>query len=876
LLNKNKIINNAQKHLQKGSYDKAIRELQKLVEDDPKDVRTLLKIGDIFSKKGDKDEATKTYRRVAEHYSDQGFFLKAVAVYKQILKYDPHQLEVTLKLAELYEHLGLTQEAMAQYQAVTNLQDQQGNSKEALGVLSRMVDLDPSNVAARVRLAEGYSRENMSAEAVDEFSRAAETLRGQNRTADFVKVAERLIYHDPSRIETVKELARLYLQRADTKRALAKLQLAFKSHPRDIEVLNLLATAFRELGQLPKTIFVYRELAKIYEETSSKAEAQNVYRKILEIAPGDPQACAALGIANAPSTPAPGPAAAPVIKQDASAIRGGTPNVPATPAPAAAAAAAAPKAEDDQVAKLLTETDVYIKYGLRDKAIEHLRRVLDISPTSVVAYEKMRDIYLAASDNSRAAEAVASILKIHARADDSQAQEAARQALADLAPGHPLALPGAEIPPEEPEVAEDIDIDLATGAFNRDEMGIDGRSIPVPIIESGPPEGQNFGPGTEEIIASAEPENVSDDIAVDEFVEISNFGGGSGAPPKRPSVSTPEEAPMRFLDEDDEEDEDLLGGDSGVISFASGGTPVPEVAKDPANGVGGILSGSSRPHEGPLTMEMPIINLPSELSELSKPAKNDEYEEELDSAVFFAQQGLQQEAKDAVEEVLRKDPMYPRAIDLLARLKLGEDISEEEPPKGNSSNIPEAATEKSIPPTFSTAVDRTPQVEDAEDESSETAVFSVGPDAFDEGDLESRFDLGLAYKEMGMYDEAVTEFQVAAQSPARTVEAFAMIGHCLMAQSDTIGAVGYFFTAIESGADPKLATELRYEIGAAYDAAGDVDKALHWYGTAYRDDRKFRDVRDRIVALGGDPDDEFATDDALRAVSDQDIAAAKG
>lgn len=912
MLNKNKIINVAQKHIQKGQYGKAIRELQKLVEEDPRDVRTLLKIGDIFSKKGDKEEATRTYRRVAEFYSDQGFFLKAVAVYKQILKYEPRQLEVTLKLAELYEHLGLTQEAMGQYQNVANLQDHLGNSKESLGVLSRMVDLDPSNVAARVRLAEGYSRENMVSEAVEEFALAAETLRSQNRIADYVKVAERLVYHEPNRIETIKELARLYLQRADTKRALAKLQLAFKSHPRDIEVLNLLATAFRELGQLPKTIFVYRELAKLYEENGSKADAQNVYRRVLELAPGDPQACAALGIATAPSSPAPAPTpveAPAQPKKDASSIRGAP--VAGTATAAAAVVADAPAApakaqNDEHVAKLLTETDVYIKYGLRDKAIEHLRRVIDIDRTSVVAFEKMRDIYVAADDGSRAAEAVASILKIHARAGAGVLQEDARQALADLAPGHPLAQPGAAIPEEEEEIAEDIDIDLATGAFNRDDLELDSSSIPV--VGDAPPAGQNFGPGTEELLADAQPEvmdaaahSASEDLEVDEFLEISNFDVPSDEPAWSPEIVTIDQgnagsssggqAAVHFLDEEDDDDDDLLGADSGIISFASGGTPVPERASDPKVGMRDLLPSQRPTHSPPLTMEMPIINLPSEAPSAEQ---NDELEEELDSAAFFAQQGLHEEARDTIVEVLRKSPHYARAVGMLARLDLGEPLEDSvddadvvgiefasvgesvRSPFATDLAIPTFDTHPSeLPATLASSYDAAP-ADGEEDAASETAVFSMNPEAFDEGDLEARHDLGLAYKEMGMYDEAITEFQVAAQSPSRTVEAFAMIGHCLMAQEDTVGAVGYFFTAIESGADPKLATELKYEIGSAYDAGGDVDKALHWYGAAYRDNQRFRDVRDRIVALGGSPDEEFNTDDALLAVSDQDIAAAKG
>ena len=76
-LDRTKVLEAAQKHLAKGAYDKAIAEYQKLVKEDPQDVRTWLKIGDLYTRKGQKAEATQTYGRVAQTYAEQGFFLKA-------------------------------------------------------------------------------------------------------------------------------------------------------------------------------------------------------------------------------------------------------------------------------------------------------------------------------------------------------------------------------------------------------------------------------------------------------------------------------------------------------------------------------------------------------------------------------------------------------------------------------------------------------------------------------------------------------------------------------------------------------------------------------------------------------------------------------
>src|SRR6476660_158999 len=109
-MDKNKVIEGAAKLVAKGQYDKAIKEYQKVLDADPKDVRVLQKMGELYQKKNDNPEAAKYFVRVAESYSQDGFFLKAVALYKQVLKLNPEMVDVHLKLAELHQQLGLMSE----------------------------------------------------------------------------------------------------------------------------------------------------------------------------------------------------------------------------------------------------------------------------------------------------------------------------------------------------------------------------------------------------------------------------------------------------------------------------------------------------------------------------------------------------------------------------------------------------------------------------------------------------------------------------------------------------------------------------------------------------------------------------------------------
>ena len=164
-LNKNKVIGVAQKYVQKGQYDRAIKEYRKIIDDDPRDVRILLKIGDLHAKKGSVEEAVQTYLKVAEFYSEQGFYLKAVAVFKQILKLAPTLVEVNLQASPSSTNSwGCSTDAMQQYEQVSNFyQPAPAGPRRRWPRVRQIVDLDPENVASRIKLAELYSKEEHDA-----------------------------------------------------------------------------------------------------------------------------------------------------------------------------------------------------------------------------------------------------------------------------------------------------------------------------------------------------------------------------------------------------------------------------------------------------------------------------------------------------------------------------------------------------------------------------------------------------------------------------------------------------------------------------------------------------------------------------------------
>lgn len=293
-INRAKVIAQAHKYLSKGNLRKAVREYEKVLKEDPSDIRTKLKVADIWFRLGEKEKAVETFEEVAKFYSSQGFLLKAVAVYKQLQKLKPDDVDIHLSLASLYQQIGLVNDAITQYKEAINLYDRGGFTLERLRCIQKMLELDPENAKLRVALAEDYSKEGMIEEAVHLFRDACEILKKQGYKEEYVVVAERLLYHQPDDYEISKEIADYYIEKGDSLRALTRLSTCFKAKPNDPEVLEKLAVVFEQLGQLHKAVTVLKALADQYNKSGLIKERDEVYKKVYRLSPGDISAAEAL------------------------------------------------------------------------------------------------------------------------------------------------------------------------------------------------------------------------------------------------------------------------------------------------------------------------------------------------------------------------------------------------------------------------------------------------------------------------------------------------------------------------------------------------------------------------------------------------------
>lgn len=286
ILNKDKILDAAKEFITQGKTDKAIREYEKLLQADPKDMRIKLRIAELFVKLRKIPQAIQLYQEVANAYEQDGFYLKAVTVLKNILRLNPSLLEVNKSLSQLYEKMGLASDAAHQYEILASAYEQKGQYEEALNVRERLVALVPEETSYRIRLAESYKREERSEDAIKQYEVLAEQYAREKREPKrLIELYERILPFRPENRKMLTELVDLYFSLKDYKAALRWLETKKQIVSQDAHLLNFQAKICGFLNQLDSARGKYQDLAKLYVAQGEVSQALQALEEILVLLP---------------------------------------------------------------------------------------------------------------------------------------------------------------------------------------------------------------------------------------------------------------------------------------------------------------------------------------------------------------------------------------------------------------------------------------------------------------------------------------------------------------------------------------------------------------------------------------------------------------
>ena len=214
------------------------------MQDNPRDWNTVNRIGDLYAKLNKLKEANDQYQKVARYFADDGFYLKAIAVWKKVLKNDPSLLEGKASLGELYARQGLVAEAK---QTFTDLFDEfvkRNNKREAGEVLRKLAEVDPTDNTVRMRLADNFAREGQPEKAAGEYVAIADDFIKKGKLAEALQLIDRGLRAGPRSPKLLSAAAHVHIVQKDFARAIEMLEEARRATPADREVSLGLAEAY--------------------------------------------------------------------------------------------------------------------------------------------------------------------------------------------------------------------------------------------------------------------------------------------------------------------------------------------------------------------------------------------------------------------------------------------------------------------------------------------------------------------------------------------------------------------------------------------------------------------------------------------------------
>lgn len=892
MLDKAAVLKEAQKHLAKGAIDKAISELEKLVAEGP-DGNTFNTIGDLYLKKGVQKTATDYYRKAAAFFWHEGFTQKAQALYKKVLNLNPADTDALYAFGELSEEKGLVTDAIKYYLATADLLSKEGKKDRILGIYEKILSLSPANVPLRIKVAEIFMREGLKSDAAREYLHVAKIHEETGDPAKAKDFFQKAIDLNPRNVEAVLGLIHLYEKAGDVKQAAARMKDATVLFPDDPEIflrcaelsirtndpagaqqcltriiekdpnnvsarkmlgniylksgakekawqqylpvldgiltdenyedaITLLETfkpldpvetskrlisLFRQLEEKDRLCDELVGLGDYYSSQGREDEARSCYDETLQLNPDHPAARMRV----APAQPEPEPEAAPPAPEKGpldieipdlflateEAAEAAETEMPFAPEEAPAVSGVEEKEHitvlgEKPLDEVITEVDIFSRYGLLAEAEKLLEGLRNRYPDNIDVHTRLKALFMDMQDRERAVTECIVLSKLYKReGDEARSGQMLKEA--------------AEINPDDPRLAE---------------YGI------IPSAERpspAPPAVVSFG----EAVTGAEPdiEDYEEEIAEADFYARQGL--------TIEAVKILEKLQRLFPENKDvierlhalgrtpsvADIEEMTGSVELTDTVGVGepsGTREEFGAPETAGPAGGFdLAGEAEEPEGAeLTTDM------GRFGEL-------ELEEKVSLTAREQEEGvkLPPEKPGTAEISLAGEPAAETKEEAF------EDFSITESELVDAQEMPEPALDNDVLEIFQ--------------------EFKKGLEKeLGDEDAETHYNLGIAYKEMGLVDDAIKEFQTAKEDPKRFLQSSTMLGVCYMEKGLASLAIDVLAKALETMKEKDESYwALSYELAEAYEKNQNLTEAVSLYTSIYGWNAKFRDISAKMTLL---------------------------
>jgi pilus assembly protein FimV len=827
--NKTKHLDAAQKYLQQGKLAQAIAEYQQILRNEPKDQVTLMTLGDLFVRQGETFQALEYFERLAKLFLNDGFTTKAIAIYKKVAKLAPEESRPMERLAELYVQQGVLSEARPIYLQLAEVQLKAGRQAQAAVLLRKLLEAEPDNLRVQTRLAELHLSMGQKKEAIETFHGAMQRVLDHSDHAEAIRLADRILELDPSHQATFLLKVRALSASGKSADAVNLLE-SLPDQDTGGEMTAMLLDLYLGSGQMEKAAALAERV--FAREPKNYAVPHRIGNTLLEA--GDP---------------------------------------------------------DRARAMLALVRDTMIDSGDHEALAQSIVRLAERCPDQLEPLEWLVDLYGRASDSFRLPDALAELAQAYeATGNETKAIATYQQLLertpedettrrkfmrlcakAGIDPGTGGISPPVKLDPMETEplpestVASDSELDEETQRYVTQALtdvdlfssyGLAQKAIE--LLESALERAPRHVPILERLldlsVAAGNDRRTAEIAAILEQIALERLD--------RPAAERYAEFRKRFQ---------RAAGISPAEAPAVSAEPVTDGPQEFA--VPTIEAELDEP-----AAEAPLEPISAEPAAIPMPVESVVHEVDLSDEWAALSRQLEE---TIAQEMPGAAVAQPEAIPAKVEQSHEDEEIAEEVPAFDLELQPVTPSGDAMITSLSTDMESGRENLDLPKEMAQTAngaVASPGNDATADGplgdlfdefraelgeadkqdeDLETHYNLGIAYREMGLLEEAISEFQKVAQGADKgpafryVMQCSTLLGLAFMEKGQpAIAAIWYERALKTPGLDQESILALRYDLGVAQELAGDRAAAYSSFSQVYAMNIDYRDVSERIALLG--------------------------
>jgi tetratricopeptide (TPR) repeat protein len=881
---KARILREAEKYVFQGKLQHAIAEYSKIIQEDPNDLLTMNTIGDLCLRLGLTEAANRTFSEVAENYCKNNFLLKAIAVYKKILKSEPESLEINTTMASLYVRQGLSVDARNQYLRVAEMLERGGRGQEALEAYEKAAELDPSHTPVQIKLASKCLAAGDTAKAKMYLASAARAQVKAGKISNALDLFRQAAKLDPSDVEIIRSVSECSETPQDLNIAIELLKSSVALVPNNASLHEILGHSYLGVKDLENAAESFQKAAFLDE---------NLYEGFLALS----KACLAQG-------------------------------------------------DLDRAANCLDPIiPTLISHRETERAVTACGEILKIDPAHVPALKSLAIVHSATNDKTRYLETLDKLVdKLLDQKEAQEALEYLEKILREvpLSNKHLLqhrrafseAFPEAAYKPFSPTAKEEEAVAAESDEESESpKENADGAALMVEIdllmnygmrekarallqdLETEDP----YDLGVHSRLLSVyRDDNDNEKAAEQSLLMAALYCKQKDEKSLRKCMADARKLSPALIDSVNDLSEFAwqrgikiqktvdVSGDGGLL-------PTVEVDLSQELSKAFLTHGAENAAFEEAVATASGVSSTSMLSSgLAGKTASKTVEEQLEEVDFYIRLGFEEEARATLDEIAAANPEHPELAARYAQLspetgKAATAVSapaSEETENGkieildadehdldwnlDSNQTPEPVAEESqvvigLGPGELRAEDSGAHIPAPADDrgmefaAESSALSSEGPtnelfaDLLAEievpedqettwEDFENHFGLGIAYREMDLVEDAIKEFQGAVKAldtkkhPREIIQCCGMLSNCFLQKGMPRSAIRWCQAGLNI---PEIsqheAMALKYDMGAAHSLAGNPDGALEWYGEIFGVDSGYRDVAQKIDNLKGNP-----------------------